>query len=38
MSEQAFKQLSEQVDMLSYAERLRLLDKTVRALRTPAKT
>jgi len=38
MSEQAFKQLSEQVAMLSYAERIRLLDKIVRTLRTPAKT
>ena len=38
MSELAFEQLSAQVDMLSYAERIRLLDKIVRTLRTPAKT
>ncbi|MGI5173886.1 hypothetical protein H0R92_09850 [Treponema sp. OMZ 840] len=38
MSEQAFKQLSEQVDMLSYAERIRLLDKIVKTLHTPVKT
>ena len=30
MSELAFEQLSAQVDMLSYTERIRLLDKIVR--------
>ena len=38
MSELAFKQLSAQVDMLSYAERIKLLDKIVRTLHTPVKT
>ena len=38
MSELAFKQLSAQVDMLSYAERVKLLDKIVRTLHTPVKT
>ncbi|UTY32410.1 hypothetical protein [Treponema putidum] len=38
MSELAFKQLSAQVDMLSYAERIKLLDKIVRTLHTPIKT
>lgn len=38
MSELVFKQLSAQVDMLSYAERIKLLDKIVRTLHTPVKT
>ena len=38
MSELAFKQLSAQVDMLSYAEKIKLLDKIVRTLHTPVKT
>lgn len=38
MSELAFKQLSAQVDMLSYAERIKLLDKIVQTLHTPVKT
>ena len=37
MSELAFNQLSAQVDMLSYAERIKLLDKIVRTLHTPVK-
>ena len=38
MSELVFKQLSAQVDMLSYAERIKLLDKIVQTLHTPVKT
>lgn len=38
MSELAFKQISAQIDMLSYAERIKLLDKIVRTLHTPVKT
>lgn len=38
MSELVFKQVSAQVDMLSYAERIKLLDKIVRTLHTPVKT
>ena len=38
MSELIFKQLANQIDMLSYAERLRLLDKIVRTLHAPIKT
>ena len=38
MSELVFKQLSAQVDMLSYAERIKLLDKIVRTLHTTVKT
>ena len=34
----ALNQLSAQVDMLSYAERLWLLDKIVRSLHSPVKT
>ena len=37
MSEFAFKQLSDKVEMLSYAERIRLLDKIVQTLHVPAK-
>ena len=37
MSEFAFKQLSAKVDMLSYAERIRLLDKIVQTLHSPVK-
>ena len=37
MSELAFEQLSAQVDMLSYAERIRLLDKIVKTLHKPVK-
>ena len=36
MSELAFAKLSSQVDMLSFSERVRLLDKIVRSLHTPA--
>ena len=35
MSELMFNEVSKQVDMLSYAERLRLLNKIVRTLQTP---
>ena len=38
MSELVFKKLSGQIDMLSYAERIKLLDKIVRTLHTPVKT
>lgn len=38
MSELAFKQLSTQVDMLSYTEKIRLLDKIVKTLHRPVKT
>ena len=38
MSELAFEQLSAQVDMLSYAERIRLLDKIVQTLHKPVNT
>ena len=38
MSELAFKQLSNQIDMLSYSERILLLNKIVSTLQTPAKT
>ena len=38
MSELAFKQLSAKIDMLSYAERIQLLDKIVQTLHTPVKT
>ena len=38
MSELAFEQLSEKVDMLSYSERIRLLDKIVKSLHSPVKT
>ncbi|QTQ11312.1 hypothetical protein HRI96_03340 [Treponema parvum] len=38
MSELAFKQLSAQIDMLSYDEKIRLLDKIVRTLHMPVKT
>ncbi|MGI5116488.1 hypothetical protein [Treponema sp. SP13] len=37
MSELAFKQLSTQVDMLSYTEKIRLLDKIVKTLHRPVK-
>ncbi len=37
MTELAFKQLSAQIDMLSYAERIRLLDKIVQTLHYPVK-
>ena len=37
MSELAFNQLSNQVDMLSYSERIRLLAKIVRTLNAPKK-
>ena len=37
MSELAFQQLSDQIDMLSYSERIRLLDKIVRTLQTHKK-
>ena len=35
MSESAFAQLSGQIDMLSYTERVMLLDKIVSTLRSP---
>ncbi|WP_294430622.1 hypothetical protein [uncultured Treponema sp.] len=38
MSELAFKQLSSQIDMLSYAERIMLLDKIVKTLHAPVKS
>ena len=38
MSELVFKKLSGQIDMLSYAEKIKLLDKIVRTLHTPVKT
>ena len=38
MSETAFAQLSSQVDMLSYTERVMLLDKIVNTLRSPFTT
>ena len=38
MSELAFKQLLTQVDMLSYTEKIRLLDKIVKTLHRPVKT
>ncbi|MBP5444043.1 MAG: hypothetical protein J6W60_00440 [Treponema sp.] len=38
MTELAFKQLSNQIEMLSYSERIRLLDKIVKTLNTPVKT
>ena len=38
MSELVFKKLSGQIDMLSYAEKIKLLDKIVRTLHTPIKT
>ena len=38
MSELAFKQISSQVDMLSYDERIKLLGKIVQTLQSPAKT
>ena len=37
MTELAFKKLSSQIDMLSYAERIKLLDKIVQTLHTPIK-
>ena len=37
MSEIAFKQLLAQVEMLSYAEKIRLLDKIVQTLHTSVK-
>ena len=38
MSELVFKKLSGQIDMLSYAEKIKLLDKIIRTLHTPVKT
>jgi hypothetical protein len=38
MSEAAFAQLSGQIDMLSYTERVMLLDKIVSTLRSPFTT
>lgn len=38
MSELTFKQLSAKIDMLSYAERIQLLDKIVQSLHSPIKT
>lgn len=38
MSELAFRQISSQIDMLSYSERIRLLDKIVRTLDVPVKS
>ena len=38
MSELGFKKLYAQIDMLSYSERIRLLDKIVQTLHTPAKS
>ena len=38
MSENGLKQLSNQVEMLSYAERLWLLDKLLKSLYSPSKT
>lgn len=38
MSELAFEQLLAQVDMLSYTEKIRLLDKIVKTLHKPVKT
>ena len=38
MSELAFKQISSQIDMLSYDERIKLLGKIVQTLQSPAKT
>ena len=37
MSELAFKQLSAQIDMLSYAERIKLLDRIIQTLNLPKK-
>lgn len=37
MSELALRQISSQIDMLSYSERIRLLDKIVRTLDVPVK-
>ena len=37
MPKLVFEQLVAQVDMLSYSERIRLLDKIVQTLHTPAK-
>ena len=37
MAKLAFSELSNQIDMLSYAERIRLLDKIVRTLHAPMK-
>ena len=37
MSTIPFEQLSAQVDMLSYTERIRLLNKIVQTLHTPVK-
>ncbi len=36
MSEYSFNLISSQIDMLSYSERVRLLDKIVRTLHVPA--
>ena len=38
MSELGFKKLYAQIDMLSYSERIRLLDKIVQTLHAPAKS
>lgn len=38
MSELAFKQISSQVDMLSYDERIKLLGKIIQTLQSPTKT
>ena len=38
MSEIAFNQLSAKIEMLSYAERIRLLDKIVQTLHYPVKS
>ena len=38
MSENGLKQLSNQVEMLSYAERLWLLDAIIKSLHSPVKT
>ena len=37
MSELVFEQLSAQIDMLSYSERIRLLNKIVQTLHVPVK-
>ena len=38
MSELGFKKLYAQIDMLSYSERIRLLDKIVQTLHAPVKS